>query len=186
MNDDFPEPNLDEELDRYRKDFEPQKSGFAPGPDLLQDGSYSFEITDAVLEQARDREKKPLGPVYRLSLRVLSGDMAGTGLDLTRWLTNQEGLDRLGGDLLTLVNRTIDKAYPVGQQLRDLASQLRGKRFAGKKRSYEKRNGTKGHEIDILSAIRGTPMPSASPPPAAPAPQFNEFATSGSSNNADW
>lgn len=148
------------DIDQWAKSYKPEKSGFDPGPELLEDGTYSFEITGAELTQVgKDQQKET---VLKLKLKVLSGTHTGAELTRTTFFRKQRDSDNLGADLLTLGYQWDG----TGAQLAATCPMLKGLRFQGRKRSWDKKdhrgqpNGEKGHDVEVSSAIRNAPMPS--------------------------
>jgi hypothetical protein len=152
-----------EDIDNLARDYAPKRT-FLPGPEVLPEGLYDFEITSAQLTKSGT----PPETIFRLELRVLSGSHRGAALERPTWFRRQESLDYLGGDLCTLgldADLWGKRGKPWSQELRDACPKLVGVRFAGQRRdSGEDRNGNPYKNLNILARISGAPMPATAQP----------------------
>ena len=133
------------EIERFDDDYEASQ-GFRQGLDSLEDGVYRFTIIDA--ELARTQEKKD--PILRLVLRV----QGKHEVERVYFLTKQQGIDRLGGDLMRLEidadQWTAGNGRPFSKELAKALPRLQGLSFTGKKRTKDE-----FHNLDILSLVNG-------------------------------
>src|SRR5688500_6456877 len=86
-----------EELSRFNDEFAPD-TGRRLGVESLPDGDYDLQILEAELT----RTEKKRDPILRLALRILDGPAADREIERAYFLTSQDGVNRLGGDLLLL------------------------------------------------------------------------------------
>jgi hypothetical protein len=157
MNDD-----IIDELARFNDEFAPE-TGRLLGLESLQDGDYDFQITEAELT----RTLKTRDLILRLTLSVHGGPADGRAVEHVYFLTKQEKVNRLGGDLL-LLGFDADKWTP--QHGRNFAAEvgrtvasLRGLCFRGHKSSNQDGNGKVWHNLNISARLADRPMPSMSP-----------------------
>jgi hypothetical protein len=172
--------------------------GQRPGLDVLEDGSYIFDV----VEGGYARTSKSNDDVFRLVLRVMNGPLAGIILEKAYFLSSLENAQRLGADLISLgvpADRWTKQAgVRFSQAIRDpgVAKALAGKRFSGKKTSKDGTNkkgeAVKYHNLYINALVGTSPMPSMpsggfagfagfagmavtppAPPAAPPAPRSN-------------
>jgi hypothetical protein len=160
-----------EDIDNLAGSYAPKRT-FLPGPEVLPEGLYDFEITSANLTKGGN----PPETIFRLGVKVLSGGHRGVELERPTWFRRQESLDYLGGDLCTLgldADLWGKRGKPWSQELRDACPKLPGIRFSGQIRSGggEDKNGQPYKNLNILARISGTPMPSTSPRTQVPTPR---------------
>src|SRR5579871_4659634 len=86
------------DIDRWSQQYTPHQGGFEPGPEVLPEGLYDFEITGATLKKT----DKTSETIFELGVRVLGGPCAGIGFQRPSFFRSQENLDRLGGDMVLL------------------------------------------------------------------------------------
>jgi hypothetical protein len=167
--------------------------GQRPGLDVLEDGSYIFDV----VEGGYARTSKSNDDVFRLVLRVMNGPLAGIILEKAYFLSSLENAQRLGADLISLgvpADRWTKQAgVRFSQAIRDpgVSKALAGKRFSGKKTSKDGTNkkgeAVKYHNLYINALVGTSPMPSMpsggfagfagmavtppAPPAAPPAPR---------------
>jgi hypothetical protein len=120
------------ELEAYDDGFTPQQpSNFRPGLEVIADGSYDFMILTADL--GRTAKSKEL--ILRLELRV---EQTGQVVERAYFFTQQEDVDRLGGDLSVLgfdVGLWKPPTRPFSKELPKAVGQLPGRRFKGTKKA---------------------------------------------------
>lgn len=157
------------EIERFNNDFRPE-AGRKAGLEILPDGAYDF----AILGIAGDRTPQSRDPILRWHLRVIGGPCDGQEVERLSFLTSQEGIDRLGGDLATLGFDTASwkaPARPFSVELQKALPRLIGMRFRASKQANK--SGEKVYQNLYLSGrLSGssTPPPAAVTPPAAPRP----------------
>ena len=152
------------DIDRWQESYNPQ-TGFLPGPDSLDEGTYDFVILDADLSKMTNG-----GSVFRLTLQVLSGPRAGLRIERPTWFERQESIDYLGGEMVTL-GMGADwgrRGKPLSQEIRETCPLLRGVRFTGlRKNGKAKRPGEAGFpNLYINARLAGGEMPPPYTPPA--------------------
>jgi hypothetical protein len=152
------------DVDRWQDSYSPQQGGQLPGPEILQPGSYTFEILDAELGKTTKQPES----IFRLQLRVIGGPADGATIVRPTFFRRQESLDYLGGELMTLglpADQWGKRGTSWSQELRDACLSLKGLRFAG--------NVVKNKEFTNLyvnSLAGGRPMPGGPAPQPKPQP----------------
>lgn len=161
---------------RYDNDFRPE-AGRKAGLEVLPDGAYDF----AILGVVPDRTQKDRDPILRWHLRVLGGQHDGQEIEWLSWLTRQESIDRLGGDLATLGFDTSSwkpPHRPFSAELQKALPRLIGLRFRATKQANQS-GGKTFQNLYLNAKLSGpsAPPPAATAPPvrhALPAPTFQQ------------
>src|SRR5262249_43690131 len=99
--------------------------------------------------------------ILRTALRVLPG---GGVYDHAYFFRNQNGVNRLGADLVTL---GFEVPQPFSQHLPGIVARLRGVRFRARKAESKGGDGRVYHNLHVNSRPVGSPMPAASAPQSA-------------------
>lgn len=170
---DFPE------LAGFDDGFKPQKGlNIKPSVDVLQDGEYDFEITDAKLDRAKDANKTLL---FVIGLRVISGKLEGKEVQKEHWLKDQRSVDILGGELqvygLDADQWTFENGRKFSEEIVLGIPKLPGVKFQGRKTSKpDQHNPNKIYHNLFVNTRIGAPVASSStvPPTASKAPPANE------------
>jgi hypothetical protein len=157
-----------DELGQYDQSYSPKKSGQRPGIDLLTNGDHDFRILGAELRRTPKQQELILG----MELRVESGLSAGQVVEHVYFFRNQDGVDRLGGDLCTLGIEADSWNGRFSRELPGCLRRLTGVRFRGKKTSYKKLDGTLGANLWINARLPDAPMGAVPSPVPEPASMF--------------
>lgn len=139
------------DLEQFDDAFTP-KQGITSGIEAISDGAYDFTILNAALTTTKTSQTL----ILRMEIKCES---LGVVAEKPYFLTSQEQIDRLGGDLATL-------GFPVGTwnaangkkfsvEMSKAIGQLPGLRFKGtKKTSENKKDATKPyHNLYINSPL---------------------------------
>jgi hypothetical protein len=160
------------DLDALQADYEPLTGGAQnPGPEILPDGSWEFEIVSAELTET----PKTNETIGRIQLRVLSGPAAGRLLERATFFRRQEAVNYLGGELMSLgveTSRWADKSKPLSQHIEEAFVSIRGARFKGTKVTNTV-NGKPYHNLSINSLVQAAPADSSAS--ALPSPDDSPF-----------
>jgi hypothetical protein len=160
------------ELDALQAKYEPLKGGAQmPGPEILPDGSWEFEIVNAELTET----PKTHDTIGRLQLRVLSGPATGRMLERATFFNRQEAVNYLGGELMSLgvdTSRWADKTKPLSKHIEEAFARIRGVRFKGTKVTNTV-NGKPYHNLSINSLVQAAPTDSSAS--ALPSPDDSPF-----------
>jgi hypothetical protein len=160
------------ELDALQAEYEPLKGGAAmPGPEILPDGTWEFEIVNAELTET-PKQHQTIG---RLQLRVLSGPAAGRMLERATFFNRQEAVNYLGGELMSLgvdSSRWTDKSKHLSEHIQEAFARIRGARFKGTKVTNTS-DGKPYHNLYINSLVQAAPADSSAS--ALPSPDDSPF-----------
>jgi hypothetical protein len=159
------------ELDALQNEYEPQTGGQMPGPELVPDGTWEFEIISAELTET----PKTNETIGRIQLRVLSGPAAGRVLERATFFRRQEAANYLGGEMMALgvdSARWSDKSKPLSQHIEEAFARIRGVRFKGTKVTNTK-DGKPYHNLYINSLVQAAPANSSAS--ALPSPDDSPF-----------
>jgi len=163
------------DIDRWSGEYRPEASGRLPGPDVLPDGSYRFEIKSAELGST-----KAAGSIFKLQLVVLGGPLDGAYIERATFFDRPEAINYLAGELLLLGIPSDKWGKPdqpkISEGLKAACPQLKGMRFQGAKTTSDG-DKRKFHNLYINARIHGDPVP-------AGATNFNEFAGGSTSQPA--
>lgn len=179
MTDD-PFPDDFSDLDRWANEYKPEADGRMPGPELLPDSSYEFEIVAATMRKTQKKQDT----IFALHLRVRGGAQDGAELERVTWFNRQEDVNRLGGDMVTL--GLVDakdwgkRNKPWSQELRDACPRLKGLRFRGSKTSSEGDKKT-FHNLFVNALLKPAQAPTGA---AASAPL--PAATTAANDDPGW
>lgn len=169
----FPDNNDFSDIDQWQEHYEVNQGDFEPDPSVLPEGTYDFEIVSAKLEKTNKTQET----LFKLGLRVTSGQSAGVTFVRPNFFRSQDNLDRLGGDLVTLgldAQAWGKRGKSWSAELLAACPSLVGKRFRG-----QRKNGKPGADgkvfynlyIQSLLAANGPPPASAPASPFTAAPQ---------------
>jgi hypothetical protein len=162
------------DIDQWQEHYTPQQGSFEAGPEILPDGQvYDFEITKAELTKSEKKQET----IFKLHVKVISGQYAGVSFARPTWFKAQEALDSLGGDFVLLgldANLWGKRGKSWSAELIQACPLLVGKRFRGERKNGKpKEEGKPGFPnlyIKSQLSANGPPPPSSPVSPFAGAP----------------
>ncbi len=141
-----------DDLASFDAGYKPEQP-FRMGLEVLPDGDYDFEITDAALGRATTGDR-----ILKVGLKT-----NGKTCERTYWLKTQANMNALGADLLVLgfdSDKWGANGRPIAQELPKAVSRLPGIKFRGRKEARVKDKETY-HNLHIAGRIAGEPMPTS-------------------------
>lgn len=146
-------------LDQFDSGFKPENEYNIPQISVLTNGAYRLLVRSVDLKPTKS------GTILRWRLEVKEGPShVGLIVEHVHFLDSQEGVNRLGADLMLLgipVNEwTVANGRPFSQQLPIAVQTMRGIEIAAEKTSSDGRDNNKVyHYLNFRSKTQSAPMP---------------------------